>query len=692
MAIVSVITPIYNVERYLPECLDSLLSQTLEDIEFICVNDGSTDGSGEILRSYAARDPRIIVIEKENSGYGASMNVGLDAASGEYIGIVESDDFASPEMFETLYQLAVDHGQPDIVKSNYYNFSDEKGIALRENFSPEHCGKVITPGDESFMKVFNATPAIWSAIYRRAFLEENGIRFLETPGASFQDTGFVFKSVIAADAIFITHDAFLHYRVDNSSSSVKSTAKQFCVCDELHSVEEFLENYPSRREALSPALVTRKYITYDWNYRRLPVDAGDEFLEKFSHELRMARDAGHFDRKFFNKRQWHEANLIADCPIGYRNHIRAATMQPSDIKVSVIVAGYNAEKYLAETLDSLVEQTLFDIEIIAVDDGSTDGTGAVMERYAAKDLRISVHRRPNSGAAASRNYGISQSSGEYLAILDADDVFEPVMLERAYERATATGADVVVFRSDQFSTKTGKKKGLGHTMRTELLPKREPFAGADIETDVFNAFMGWAWDKLFRREFVQVEGFQFQEQRTTNDLLFVFSAIVRAGRIATLSDVLAHYRRDVGGLSETRDDSWQCFYHALVALREKLNAWGVYERYEQDYINYCVQLAAWHVRSVDEKTQRLMSEKLNDEWLDDLGVSGKDEDYFYRPEQRALLLETIQSSLEEASAKPESAKGKSSKKGITQKVAGVYARDGFTGLVKKVGEKARSRK
>ena len=119
MAIVSVITPIYNVERYLPECLDSLLSQTLEDIEFICVNDGSTDGSGEILRSYAARDPRIIVIEKENSGYGASMNVGLDAASGEYIGIVESDDFASPEMFETLYQLAVDHGQPDIVKSNY---------------------------------------------------------------------------------------------------------------------------------------------------------------------------------------------------------------------------------------------------------------------------------------------------------------------------------------------------------------------------------------------------------------------------------------------------------------------------------------------------------------------------------------------------------------------------------------------
>ena len=116
---VSVLTPVYNVERYLPECLDSLRAQTLRNIEFICINDGSTDGSLEILKRYAELDDRFVIIDKPNSGYGASMNRGLDAARGEYIGIVESDDVASPDMFKKLYRFASCH-RCDLVKSNYF--------------------------------------------------------------------------------------------------------------------------------------------------------------------------------------------------------------------------------------------------------------------------------------------------------------------------------------------------------------------------------------------------------------------------------------------------------------------------------------------------------------------------------------------------------------------------------------------
>ena len=119
---VSVITPIYNVSKFLPQCLDSLIAQTLEDIEFICINDGSSDDSLEILNAYAARDSRIKVIDKSNGGYGHTMNTGIDAARGEYIGIVESDDWVNADAFEKLYTIAEAFDHCDIVKANHNVF------------------------------------------------------------------------------------------------------------------------------------------------------------------------------------------------------------------------------------------------------------------------------------------------------------------------------------------------------------------------------------------------------------------------------------------------------------------------------------------------------------------------------------------------------------------------------------------
>ena len=105
---VSIILPIYNVREYLAEALDSVINQTLRDLEIICVDDGSTDGSLDIIREYAAKDPRIVVITGPNGGYGKAMNKGLDRATGDYVGIVEPDDYVIPEMYEELYQTATE--------------------------------------------------------------------------------------------------------------------------------------------------------------------------------------------------------------------------------------------------------------------------------------------------------------------------------------------------------------------------------------------------------------------------------------------------------------------------------------------------------------------------------------------------------------------------------------------------------
>ena len=134
MALVSIIVPVYNVENYLEKCISSLLNQTLQDIEIICVNDGSTDNSLQILKEFAICDSRIKIISKDNSGYGDSMNVGIANAQGEYIGIVESDDFALGDMFANLY-LIIKEKEADVIKSNYYSFSEKLGRKYEEILS-----------------------------------------------------------------------------------------------------------------------------------------------------------------------------------------------------------------------------------------------------------------------------------------------------------------------------------------------------------------------------------------------------------------------------------------------------------------------------------------------------------------------------------------------------------------------------
>ena len=237
---VSVIIPVYNVEKYLSQCLDSALKQTLTDIEFICVNDGSIDKSGEILAAYAAKDRRIKVINQTNGGYGKAINTGLAAATGEYVGILESDDWADENMYASLYQTAAENNL-DVVKADFYNaWSDgrKKRVCL---------GK-----DGDYNKVFRLKPqhyipkiwgSIWSALYKRSFLLKHDIRVSETGGASYQDTGFIFKTNICAERMMLTDGAYLNYRQDNIASSVKNRDKVFSLSKEYEEIEQYLQQH-----------------------------------------------------------------------------------------------------------------------------------------------------------------------------------------------------------------------------------------------------------------------------------------------------------------------------------------------------------------------------------------------------------------------------------------------------------------
>lgn len=279
---VSVLVPVYNTSNFLVQCLESLKKQTLEDIEFICINDGSTDNSLEILTNCAKNDNRFRVISKNNSGYGHTMNVGLQNACGEYIGIVESDDFIEPDMYQKLYETAKSY-DADIIKSNYWEYSEGKD-KLIEPLGNGPYRKVFTPRIEE-KSLFLKGQSIWSSIYRREMIEKNKIRFLETPGASYQDTSFYFITMACSDRVVLLENAFLHYRQDNPNSSVKSSGKIYCVCDEFKKIWDFIEEKSELKECLKYVLPEFQWNVYLWNMSRLEDDYKYSFLERLYDEF-----------------------------------------------------------------------------------------------------------------------------------------------------------------------------------------------------------------------------------------------------------------------------------------------------------------------------------------------------------------------------------------------------------------------
>ena len=190
-------------------------------------------------------------------------------------------------------------------------------------------------------------------------------------------------------------------------------------------------------------------------------------------------------------------------------------------KISVIIPVYNAEKYLEKCLDSILQQTFREIEVICVDDGSQDASKQILRRYASQDARVIVVEQKNMYAGVARNRGMELAKGKYLIFLDADDFFHPDMLRRAYACSEQYRADITIFNVKCFSDQTKitfKGKWL---YNKDLIPQKQPFSMHDIYSQIFQITTAAPWNKLFNREFIQREQILFQGTRSTNDVYFV---------------------------------------------------------------------------------------------------------------------------------------------------------------------------
>lgn len=278
---VSVIVPVCNVEQYLKKCINSILEQSLKDIEVICVDDGSTDYSAQILDDYARMDNRIKVIHKENAGYGAAMNTGIDMATGEYIGIVESDDCILPQMYERLYQVAIDHDL-DLVKADAFYWLEKYDYLNRIHVQAvdEYYDRVLSEADRDvFYKFYMNT---WTGIYKRCFLEENQIRHHETPGASYQDNGFWMQTLYYCKRAMWLNEAYYLYRQDNPTASVKSKNKMYAMRDEYRWVGELLQK--NNDTEIIEIVNYYRFVRLRGTFRRISDELREEYCEVLSQE------------------------------------------------------------------------------------------------------------------------------------------------------------------------------------------------------------------------------------------------------------------------------------------------------------------------------------------------------------------------------------------------------------------------
>ena len=284
--------------------------------------------------------------------------------------------------------------------------------------------------------------------------------------------------------------------------------------------------------------------------------------------------------------------------------------------VSVVIPVYNIEQHLRQCLDSVAAQTLKDIEVICVDDGSTDGSANILEEYAKKDARFQIIRQKNAGPGAARNRGMEQAAGKYLIFLDSDDWFEPDFLQCMVEDAEQTGADVTICRADEFDTNTGKVYDGTWMLKTQFLPGKV-FAPEDVAQHVFQFTYGWPWDKLYRRKFVLKGGFHFPDLKISQDLVFVFPSILKAEKIGIIDLILVHHRVNRNAsISNNRSQSSADSFTAAELLFQFMHNEQIYEIYRVSYVNWVVEFLIWHIGNIGDRTiQQNCYQKMRKVWF-----------------------------------------------------------------------------
>lgn len=305
-----------------------------------------------------------------------------------------------------------------------------------------------------------------------------------------------------------------------------------------------------------------------------------------------------------------------------------------DIKVSIIIPVYNGAEFLEQTMSCVINQTYDKIEVICIDDASTDNSIDILERLKKEDNRITIIRQSqHTNAGETRNQGLHVAKGKYLLFWDADDLMELHAVESLVQKMEEDNADICVCNADQYDTERDQFIKKDQYLQLNKIKESIPFSIESNPQYIFNFTVNVPWNKMFRRDFVNENHIEFQSIPRANDQYFVMNCLALAKRITILNDVLIHYRiNQKNNLTTQISKTPICTYEALITTKERLEALQIFSdnRVLQSFSNRCINALIYSL-NIQTNTQSYcqLYEFYKEEGFNKLGIKDYGEEYFY---------------------------------------------------------------
>ena len=607
MSKVSIIMPSLNVKKYICQCMDSVINQTLKDIEIICIDAGSTDGTIDILKDYEKKDKRIHLVFSEKKSYGYQVNTGIDLAKSKYIGIVETDDFVKNNMFEQLYDIA-EKNSVDFIKADFYRFTEnfDGTLLLQYNklsSSENNYNKIINIQKNT--APFNFIMNTWSGIYNINYLRKWNIKHNESPGASYQDIGFWFQTFCYSERAYFYNKPFYMNRRDNPNSSVYDSSKIYCKKNEFDYINNIILNNKKLLYKYLPINNFFRFAGYFYaDLKIISKQALFEYLINFSIEFKQIINKCEIDSKWFSKFEWDNLIQIVYNPRLYyikmladKNNINLQNRILSEvddrIMFSIIIPGYNVEKYISECLDSILIQKYTNYEILCIDDGSTDNTYSILCQYAKKNNCIKVFHQNNNGVASARNLGLNNAVGLYILFIDSDDSISYNALNTLNTIIKKYKSDIIIFGSNFYDTHINNNKKMRININNPVRNINYKIFISDI---LFKepGTRPYVWRNCYKHELLNKNGITFlSDCLIGEDTIFQFISFPKAKNITFIKNKLYNYRlfRNNSLMSTfNKNPLLKSSYHIKIVsyLFNELTKTNEFEKMKIDFINWSI--------------------------------------------------------------------------------------------------------
>lgn len=557
---ISVIIPVYKKEKYFSMCLDSVLNQTLKDIEIICVTEILEEGTSTAYIEQLRTDERITLLQQNEQNIGLGRNAGLKQASGKYVMFLTGDECFESNVLELMYEKA-EKESADI-------------CICEENINRNDCLERI------FMYT---SPELQNKLFRREFILDNQLKFL----SQLQGDGiyFTFLALACADKVTAVSQCLVKYASGYANSDLKLDIL-------LETLVELRRELIGRKKYKS---VGKDFVNYSLGKCLDFLDEQNEFKTFNEICLKLKNEVfyslgilGHTGNYFYSKTNFQRMLKIMDSvPDESWMKKRGAGKSLAEIedfsswkpdkeevmwgkaKISVIMPVYNVQNYLEEALESIINQSLKEIEILCVDDGSTDDSLNILKKIGDLDPRIKVFSKKNAGASSARNYGLKRATGKYIYFMDSDDILESNALEICFNKAEKYNLDMVIFSTEPFF----EKEDFQENIRKDYYSRYSDYSGELSGREFFMKAVSEAelkpavWLYLLKREIITANKISFYEGIIQEDNLFTIECLLLAQSVKYINAYF-HKRRVRENSVMTGSTTIYHAYSYYIVMRE----------------------------------------------------------------------------------------------------------------------------